>query len=263
MRRRTCVAILALSVLVLGSACGANSRSATTAPTTTTARTVVHPHLSTYATSARVDTGTPRSVSVSCRPGEQMLGGGFGSSDMFEYAAYIEASYPSSAATWTVTAAAPASYFSLEAEIYCLPETIPLGLRVVHATAATGTCPLDTVLLSGGFQSSQPISVSHPQGNGWLSAGSNATYALCAARHIQPGRVVSTHFNVHSSSRGYVPGGAGAACPPGQVTVGGGFASGDLIVGSQTMGLSFSGWSVAAGGDTDVTVFAVCVLLQA
>jgi hypothetical protein len=181
---------------------------------------------------------------------------------MFEYAAYIEASYPSGAATWTVTAAAPASYFSLEAEVYCLPQIVPLGLRVVHAPAATATCPPDTVLLSGGFHASQPISVSHPQGNGWLSASSDATYTLCAARHMQPGRVVSTHFNAHSSSRGYAPDGAGAACPPGQVAVGGGFASGDLIVGSRTMGLSFTGWSVAAGGDTDVTVFAVCVLLQ-
>jgi hypothetical protein len=259
MRRGCCVAILALSMLVLGSGCGANPR----APAATTAPTTLHPRLSTYATSARVDTGKPRSVSVSCRSGEQMLGGGFGSSDMFEYAAYMEASYPSGAATWTVTAAAPASYFYLEAEIYCIPQTIPLGLHVVYAPAATVTCPPDTVLLSGGFQSSQPISVSRPQGNGWLSAGSDATYSLCAARHMPPGRVVSTHFNAHSSSRSYAPESADVACPLGQVAVGGGFASGDLIVGSQTLGPSFAGWSVAAGGDTDVTVFAVCVLLQA
>jgi hypothetical protein len=77
------------------------------------------------------------------------------------------------------------------------------------------------------------------------------------------GQVVSTHFNAQSSSRSYAPDGASAACPGGQVAVGGGFAGGDLIVESQTMGLSYAGWSVAAGGDADVTIFAVCVLLQA
>jgi hypothetical protein len=151
MGRGSCVAIVALSVLVLGSGCGANGanpRAPATAPT------AVHLQLSTYTASARVDPGTPRSVSVSCRSGEQMLGGGFGSGDMFEYAAYIEASYPSGVATWTVTAAAPASYFYVEVEVYCLPATIPLGLRVVHAPVATATCPPDTMLLSGGFHAS-------------------------------------------------------------------------------------------------------------
>jgi hypothetical protein len=201
-----------------------------------------------------------------------MLGGGFGAGDLFEYAAYIEASYPSGAATWTVTGAAPASFFDLEAEVYCLRETTPVGLHVVHtmgSPAATAACPQDTVLLGGGFQGAQPIDVSRPQGNGWLSATSGATsdtgiqtYSLCSARHVLPGRVVSAPLNAHSSSRGYAPGGGDAACPTGQFAVGGGFAGGDLIVGSQALGPSFAGWAVAAGGDADVTISAVCVLLQ-
>jgi hypothetical protein len=192
---------------------------------------------------------------------------------MFEYAAYIEASYPSGAATWTVTAAAPSSYFYLEGEIYCLTKSIPLGVRVVHVAGAsrvTAACPPNTVLLSGGFKASEPISVSRPQGNGWLAPTSDApsgasvqAYALCAARHVAQGQVVSTSFNAHSSSRGYDPASAGVTCPSGHIAVGGGFASGDLIVGSQSQGQSFAGWSVTAGGDTDVTIFAVCVLLQA
>jgi hypothetical protein len=192
---------------------------------------------------------------------------------MFEYAAYIEASYPSGTATWTVTAAAPSSYFSLEGQIYCLPESISLGVRVVHvagAPRATAACPPNTVLLGGGFQSSEPISASRPQGNGWLVPTSDApsgasvqTYALCAAHHVAEGQVVSASFNAHSSSRSYYPASADVTCPSGHIAVGGGFAGGDLIVGSQSLGQPFTGWSIAAGGDTDVTIFAVCVVLQA
>jgi hypothetical protein len=268
MRRVSCVTVLTLWVLVLGSACGANSGARSTVPTVT-----VHPQLLTYVASGRVDPGTPRSVSVSCRPGEQMLGGGFGTGDLFEYAAYIEASYPSGAATWTVTGAAPASYFYMEAEVYCLPVTIPIGLHVVQvagAPAATAACLPYTVLLGGGFQASQPVSVSRPQGNGWLSAASDApsgasvhVYALCAARSVLAGRVISAHFNAHSSVRDYAPDSADVACSRGQIAVGGGFTSGDLMVGSQALGLPFAGWSVAAGGDADVTIFAVCVILKA
>jgi hypothetical protein len=94
------------------------------------------------------------------------------------------------------------------------------------------------------------------------SGASNQVYALCAAHRVLPGRAVSTSFNAHSSSRGYAPGGGDAACPAGQVAVGGGFAGEELIVGSQTTNLSFSGWSVEAGGDSDVTAWAVCVQLE-
>jgi hypothetical protein len=87
-------------------------------------------------------------------------------------------------------------------------------------------------------------------------------YALCAARYVQPGKVVTAAFNAHSSTHGYAPSSGDAACPAGQIAVGGGFGGGDLILGSQTHGSSFAGWSVAAGGDADMAVSAVCVLLQ-
>jgi hypothetical protein len=53
--------------------------------------------IATYSASVRVQPDRGSSVSVSCQAGEQMLGGGFSSSDLFEYAAFNQASYPSSA----------------------------------------------------------------------------------------------------------------------------------------------------------------------
>lgn len=63
-----------------------------------------------------------------------MLGGGFASFNLFEYTAYIEANYPSNAATWTVVGAAPASFFDLETDVYCSTSQLPFGLHLVHAT---------------------------------------------------------------------------------------------------------------------------------
>jgi hypothetical protein len=225
-----------------------------------------------YSAKARVQPDTPTPLSVSCRPGEQMLGGGFGANNLFEYAAYIEASHPSGTTTWIIVASAPSSYFDIEADVYCVPASISIGVRVVQVSgtsSATAACPQDTVLLGGGLWGSQPIGMSRPQGNGWLGASAGATvgtsikvYALCAARHVQPGKEVIAAFNARSSAHGYAPGGGDAICPAEQIAVGGGFEGGDLIVGSQTHGSSFAGWSVAAGGDADMTVSAVCVLLQ-
>ena len=278
LHRKSRVAILLLGVLVLCSACGATPQAATAATTVTTVTTVTtaagasHSVPAIYSATARVQSETPTSVSVSCRSGEQMLGGGFAASNLFEYAAYIEASYPSGGATWTVTASAPASYFDLEAQVYCLPAATPIGLRVVHASgapSATATCPQDTVLLSSGFQGIDPVATSRPQGNGWQAATAYTTtgaslgvYALCAARFVLRGQVVTATFNPHSTTHNYTPGAADAACPAGQIAFGGGFADGDLIVASQTSGSSFTGWSVAAGGDADVTVSALCVQLR-
>lgn len=261
MRWKTIIVMLA-SLVVLFSACGVTPQKVPTAS--------VSPHLqiATYSAKARVQPGQVTAVSVSCKPGEQMLGGGFNSSDLFEYAAYIEASYPASATTWTVTGSAPASFFDVEADVYCFPARLPLGIQIVQATgtdAVRVACPQETALLSGGFQSSQPIGVSHPLSNGWTSASVSAriqVYALCAANHVLRGQGVTSIFNPHSSSRGFAPSRRGVVCAVGQVATGGGFEGEDLIVGSETNGLAFAGWSVAAGGDADVAISAVCVELQ-
>jgi hypothetical protein len=270
MRQVSRVALLMLGVFVLCSACGAPSPALRAAATA--ASVPAHPSLTMYSATAHVQPGTPTSLSVSCRPGEQMLGGGFGTSNLFEYAAYIDESYPSGTTTWTIVASAPSSFYDIEVDVYCVPASISIYVHVVQASgssSATVACPQDTVLLGGGFWGSQPIGMSRPQGNGWLGATAGATLgasikvcALCATRHIQLGQVVTATFNAHSSTHGYAPSGGNAACPTGQTAVGGGFEGGDLIVGSQTHGSSFAGWSVAAGGDADMTVSAVCVLLQ-
>ena len=51
-------------------------------------------------------------------------------------------------------------------------------------------------------------------------------------------------------------------CPAGQAATGGGFEGEDLIVGSYATRPGFAGWSVAVGGDTDVTLSVVCGTIQ-
>lgn len=236
-------------------------------PVATTAA-ALHPRIIRYVTRARADVGKITAVSMSCKPEEQMLGGGFSSDNLFEYAAYIDASYPSSANTWTVLATAPSSYFDVAVEAYCLTTKVPLHIQIIRATDATtgnAACPQGTVLLSGGAQSARPLDVSHSQGNGWVGASTGTSiqvYALCAASHILGGQVVTSSFNAHSSSHQYAPGAGSVTCPAGQVATGGGFDGQDLILGSQATGPAFAGWSVTAGGDGDVTVSAACWALH-
>jgi hypothetical protein len=262
------LAVLPLSLVVVCLACGSGSRAGVTAAFTPQHLTPVI-----YSASVRVPSRVDTPVSVSCRSGEQLVGGGFAASDLFEYAAWVSASYPSSATTWTVIGSAPASFFILEAVVYCAPIARPASVRIIHASGtggATAACPQGMVLLGGGFHAAQPVAASRPQGNGWMAGSTRAdsggatggtidAYALCASRLVQPGQVVQATFNAHSMSRGYQPGGADAACPSGQIALGGGFATGELVLTSLARDTSYSGWGVVAGGEADVTISAVCV----
>lgn len=267
-RKRLKGGVLLLALSMLFSACGAASPSKTTAGSPTkTAAAPLDPQIVTYSASARIQVGRPIAVSASCKSGEQMIGGGFAASNLFEYAAYIEASYPSDANTWTVTATAPASYFDLAAEVYCASTPISLGIQIVKGAGGAGGlvgCPEGTRLLSGGFQGSAPVTASYPVENGWSTGLNDQVYALCARQHVTAGWVVSSLFHVHSSAAGYQPSGASVSCPAGQFAAGGGFASqGALIVSSVGGGgPPLSGWSVSAGGDSDVTVYALCAALH-
>jgi hypothetical protein len=254
-------ALWPLCLVALLLACGGASQAGVTAATAPRRLAPV-----VRAATARVPAYTSTPVSASCQPGERMLGGGFIASNLFEYAAYIYASYPSGPATWTVVGYGPGSYFQLEADVYCAPEVPAAAVHIVHASGAstaTAACPQGTVLLSGGFQATRPVGVSHPQGNGWLATveGSGVqAYAVCAAQLVQPGQVVRATFNAHSMSRGYKPDGANAACPSGQIALGGGFDGSDLVLANSARGASFDGWAVEAGGEADVTIAAVCVV---
>jgi hypothetical protein len=240
---------------ILFSACGGTPQPVTTASTSP------HLQIALYSATVKVPTGKNASVSVSCKPGEQMVGGGFESLDLFEDAASIEASYPSSAITWTVAGFAPISFFYVEAQVYCFQAKVPLDISIVRATGtstAKVACRQRTVLLSEGFQSSQSIAMSSQP-----RASADAKYALCAANHVLRGQPVTSIFNPHSSSHGYTPDGGKVACPAGQVATGGEYEGNDAVLGSYTAGSPFTGWSVLAGGDADMTISAVCVVLQA
>lgn len=235
---------LLISLVLLLSACGGAGQEAPLPPAS------FHPHIVSYSASVRVPSGKAATVSASCKPGEQMLGGGFGSSDLFESAASIISSYPSAASTWTVTGVA-ASFFNAEVEVYCLQSNLPLQVSIVHATAPNVACPQNTVLLSEGMRSLSS-DVYSPVGR--------RSYALCAARHATLGQRPTTAFNPHSSLHSYNPGAGAVTCPTGQVAVGGEY-QGDSILGSAA-GSSFTGWSVLASGDADVTITALCVIFM-
>jgi hypothetical protein len=265
---RSRLAVLPLCLVALCLACGDGSQVGVTA-----AGTSQHLAPVSYSATVRVPSRADTPVSASCRAGEQVVGGGFAAGDLFEYAAWVSASYPSSATTWTVTGSAPASFFDLAAVVYCAPLVRPASVQIIHASgagSATATCPQGTVLLGGGFHAAQPVSASQPRGNGWMAGSTSAdsgggtggiidAYALCTSGLVRASQVVQATFNAHSMSRGYQPGGADAACPSGQLALGGGFAAGELVLASQTRDASFSGWAVEAGGEADVTISAVCV----
>jgi hypothetical protein len=263
--------LVALVMLATFSACMVGmpaGRSASSTPTVTpiiSAVTVSNVPITIYS-AMDATTGTPNnheSASVSCTPGEQMVGGGFVAGDVFEYAAFIAASYPSGPNTWVVSGDS-ISHFQLAAEVYCVPARPDYGVQIVH-TAVSGegdaTCPQGSVLLSGGFQTGdRQIAVSQPQGNGWnVAANTTATaYALCATHHVTPEGIATASLAVHSSQNGDTPGEATAECPSGAIAVGGGFSGGGLALSSATQ--KFTGWSVSAGGDFTQTISAVCTI---
>ncbi|GEM_PF-2997812 len=254
------VSMLLLMILIFFSACGGTAQRTNTALPSKTTAPSLDPQIRVYTASVRVQERQPTSVSASCKPGEQMIGGGFAASDLFEYAAEVDSSYPSSPNTWTVAGSEVASYFDLSAEVYCASAPIPLGAQIVQSSGGSVACPQGTKVLSGGFQNHR--GASYPLANGWMTADSEQVYALCASQHLQSSMVVTSTFNVHSDSHGYQPGGGSASCPAGSVATGGGFDSrGDVIVKNTLNVPPHAGWAVGAGGNADVTVYALCGVL--
>ena len=261
-----------IAILMSASACRAGTASGTTSPSHTLGA-AVQPGIVVRLASARVASWSRTVASASCQPGEALIGGGYVSSDTFEYAAIIAASYPASATTWTVVATASPA-FMLGVEAYCIPTRMALGLAIVHAPmnpAGGVTCPAGSVLLSGGFQSDGPVVTSRPDGNnGWYAGATRAAgqvYALCASQHARAGGEVSASLDPHSSSRGQLPDGATLQCPAGQTATAGGFNGGGLVITSASVGASvgapYEGWNVVAGGDGALTLYARCVTFTA
>lgn len=265
--KRLTAILSACLLLSLLSACSVVSSSRAIATATATSSLPILPpyRLSGYAASLVAYSQTvksieasprpPLTVAVSCAPGEQMIGGGFVASDVFEYDAFITASYPSSTTTWTVSGKS-SSHFWLSAYVYCWQSSTAVSVQIVRG-AGDVTCPAGTSLLGGGFQGSGEVS--RPIANGWHAENGQA-FALCATRYPSPVRVVTASFNAHSQAHVYAPGGIVMTCPAGSFAIGGGFSSGgDLILVSQATLPAFSGWTLAAGGDANVAGYAVCV----
>lgn len=252
---------------MLVSACGASPATETVLPArgTQDARIVVR-----AATSQTTESGEQRiTQSASCRAGEQLVGGGFSTSDVFESAVFALEDYPSAPNTWTVTASS-ISHFTLAAEAYCVPAAPVLAMRSVSATisgAGSVACPAGTVLLGGGFSGgTKPADASRPTQNGWYAAVDGAgaqVYALCAGQRASAGSLATATFNSHSSSNGQQPVGQHARCGAGEAATGGGFSGGGLVIGSQRDAPEGAGWVVEGGGDGAITIYAVCIHIGA
>jgi hypothetical protein len=244
-----------------GTATPTAGKGSTTTPTIPTGPL---PKVAVYTATAD-STGKPNnqvSTSVSCKSGEQMIGGGFAASDVFEYAAFVSASYPSGPNTWTV-AGSSISHFQLTAEVYCLQEHASVGVQISqHTGQGNAVCPAGSVVLSGGGQTTnQELSASQPYQQGWSVTGQSVqAYALCATRDVVLGKLVSVTLSVHSSTNGQQPESAQAVCPAGEITTGGGFSGGGTTM--QSAASSFSRWTVTAGGDFTETITAICTVIH-
>lgn len=110
------------------------------------------------------------SVSVSCRPGEQLLVGGYAAVAVFESDYTLLSSYPAADNTWTVSANSGSSY-QLQAFAYCLAAYPSLGIRALKAA----TCPEGMAHLASGVRDANPD-----------SGSAGTSYVLCAAHGVTP-----------------------------------------------------------------------------
>lgn len=245
-----------LLVLVCVGGCGSVQNVAAGAPQAPTVGVTAGPTargVTAYSASIQVPENTPGTrVSVSCPAGTQMIGGGYAATSVFEYDAVVASSYPSSANTWTAVAG-PGDAFTLQADVYCLAPTFPLGVQVVQTSGAPTSgsgCPIGSVQLGGGFN----YPSDYPSGR---------LYFLCATQHVRVGAVVTAYYNPHSSTHSYYPGSKTLACPSDQIAISGDTIGGDTVLVSDSAGAPYDGWFFTVGGDGDMTLIVRCVSFTA
>jgi hypothetical protein len=148
---------VALLALAAGCANGGAGNTSTGGPTASSDRVSIV----SYSNSVESPSGGDHhlTAAASCKAGEQMLAGGYVADDVFESAFFLDASYPSASATWTVNANSISNY-RLEALVYCLQAYPSLDIQILQANE----CPNATILLSQGVQGPTP-------------------YILCASAH--------------------------------------------------------------------------------
>ena len=129
----------------------------------------------TYTTSTTVDTAPTYHATLvaTCAAGEQLLGGGYSATDVFESDYALDANYPSAPNTWAVSVHS-GSHFALQVYAYCLRSGPALGVRIIQGSA----CPAGTTRLSQGQRGGAP-------------------YTLCAAHAVTTGATVGD-FQVSS-----------------------------------------------------------------
>jgi hypothetical protein len=208
---------------------------------------------------AQLNTSPVVTSSATCPAGEQLLGGGYTAlvspGDMVS----VTEDYPnpSSANTWTVTAATGTQVSgSLLAVAYCFTTpNVQLGvlpvsqnttsspISVLQATATgLASCPAGSVLTGGGFRvqglpqgdvnhnsyitAEGPAPSGASQPSGWQTtlvypvstALTAKVFALCARNYLAPGTTVNQTFTQLNTLKGTV------ACAPNAFTSGGGYS---------------------------------------
>jgi hypothetical protein len=233
MLSRLRLAIIGAATIVAMSACAlaTQTSSAPWSPASVTSAITVR------SASAQVASGAKSyqlAVTASCHADEQLLGGGFDASNVFEYALFLHASYPASNA-WTVKTNS-ISHYELDVYAYCLRGQPSLGTKIV----AGADCPAGNTALSHGKTDDGQVT-------------------LCSAQHVASVTRIATPITLHAAANGYLAQSARAECPAGTVALDGGSTIGMALASKATSGLS--GWEATAGGDGAGEVYANCVTL--
>jgi len=171
-------------------------------------------------------------VTASCHADEQLIGGGFDASSVFEYALFLRASYPHDNA-WTVKTDS-ISHYELEVFAYCLRGVPSLGAQIVSGNA----CPAGALPLSHGKTEEGVVT-------------------LCAAQHIASVTHALTYVTLTSAFNGYQTQRATVNCPLGTLALDGFAPIGTTLASKATPG--FRAWEMTLGGNGAGDVYADCV----
>jgi hypothetical protein len=171
-------------------------------------------------------------VTASCHADEQLIGGGYDASNIFEYALFLRASYPHDNA-WTVKTDS-ISHYDLEVFAYCLRGEPSLGAQIVAGNA----CPAGALPLSHGKTEEGVVT-------------------LCAAQHVASVTHALTYVTLTSAFNGYQTQRATVNCPLGTLALDGFAPIGATLASKATPG--FMAWEMMLGGNGAGDVYADCV----
>jgi hypothetical protein len=172
------------------------------------------------------------SVTASCHGDEQVIGGGFSAGNVFEFALFVDASYPANNG-WTVKTDS-ISHYAVTVLAYCLRGEPSLGTRIISGK----DCPTGNVALSHGMTN-------------------QGTVILCAAHHVASASRATAPITLNATHNGYQPQSGSVECPPGTLALDGGSTVGLEL--TSFAGDSFASWQVFTGGDGAGEVYANCV----